>query len=212
MVTAPRRRSELPVVPPCLDPRAVPTSAVVYHKNQSASIAVTQALHGIEILVDEKHLRRATGILLVNLDERVDTALIVGLGEIPVEVILPEHTRITFVRKYKGISEKLVINVISRCAGACVTCATATGSPSATSRSAESWCGAPRASCHPDGTVTHYIVVLDEGGVVALLLIGFVGCEKKNGDAIVIGKDYVAVVKEGEGSRMSGRPITTNGS
>ena len=36
------------------------------------------------------------------------------------------------------------------------------------------------------------------GYVVALLLIGFVGCEKKNGDAIVIGKDYVAAVKKGE--------------
>jgi hypothetical protein len=34
--------------------------------------------------------------------------------------------------------------------------------------------------------------------VVALLLMGLVGCEKKSGDAIVIGKDYVAAVKEGE--------------
>jgi hypothetical protein len=32
------------------------------------------------------------------------------------------------------------------------------------------------------------------GCVVALL----VGCEKKSGDAIAIGKDYVAAVKEGE--------------
>jgi hypothetical protein len=36
------------------------------------------------------------------------------------------------------------------------------------------------------------------GCVVALLLMGLVGCEKKNGDAIVIGKDYVAAVKQGE--------------
>jgi hypothetical protein len=36
------------------------------------------------------------------------------------------------------------------------------------------------------------------GCVVALLLRGLVGCEKKNDDAIVIGKDYVAAVKEGE--------------
>jgi hypothetical protein len=36
------------------------------------------------------------------------------------------------------------------------------------------------------------------GCVVALLLIGFLGCEKKSGDAIVIGKDYVAASKEGE--------------
>ena len=28
--------------------------------------------------------------------------------------------------------------------------------------------------------------------------MGLVGCEKKNDDAIVIGKDYVAAVKEGE--------------
>ena len=34
--------------------------------------------------------------------------------------------------------------------------------------------------------------------VVALLTIGFVGCEKKSGEAIVIGKDYVAAAKEGE--------------
>jgi hypothetical protein len=87
-------------------------------------IAVAQALHDIEIVVYEKHLRRATCILLVNLDERVDTALIIGLGEIPVEVILPEDTRITFVREYKGIGEQLVVN---------------------------------------DWTVTHHIVVLDEG-------------------------------------------------
>src|SRR5437870_13755737 len=35
--------------------------------------------------------------------------------------------------------------------------------------------------------------------VVALfLMISLIGCEKKNGDAIVIGKDYVAAVKQGE--------------
>ena len=37
------------------------------------------------------------------------------------------------------------------------------------------------------------------GCLVALLLItGLCGCEKKNGDAIVIGKDYVAAVNQGE--------------
>ena len=36
------------------------------------------------------------------------------------------------------------------------------------------------------------------GCVVATLLMGLVGCEKKSGDAVVIGKDYVAAVKEGE--------------
>jgi len=34
--------------------------------------------------------------------------------------------------------------------------------------------------------------------VVVLLSMGLAGCEKKNGDAIVIGKDYVAAVKQGE--------------
>jgi hypothetical protein len=36
------------------------------------------------------------------------------------------------------------------------------------------------------------------GCVVATLLMGLVGCEKKNGDAIVIGKHHVAAVKQGE--------------
>jgi hypothetical protein len=36
------------------------------------------------------------------------------------------------------------------------------------------------------------------GFVVALLLIGLCGCEKKSGDAVVIGKDYVAAAKQGE--------------
>jgi hypothetical protein len=36
------------------------------------------------------------------------------------------------------------------------------------------------------------------GCVVALLLMGLVGCEKKSGEAVVIGKDYVAAVKEDE--------------
>jgi hypothetical protein len=34
--------------------------------------------------------------------------------------------------------------------------------------------------------------------VALLLIIGLCGCEKKSGDAIVIGKDYVAAVKQGE--------------
>lgn len=36
------------------------------------------------------------------------------------------------------------------------------------------------------------------GCAVALLLMSLVGCERKNGNAIVIGKDYVAAVKQGE--------------
>jgi hypothetical protein len=36
------------------------------------------------------------------------------------------------------------------------------------------------------------------GCIVAVLLIGLVGCEKNSGDAIVIGKDYVMAAKQGE--------------
>jgi hypothetical protein len=36
------------------------------------------------------------------------------------------------------------------------------------------------------------------GYMAALLFMGVAGCEKKNGDAIVIGKDYVAAVKQGQ--------------
>jgi len=49
--------------------------------------------------------------------------------------------------------------------------------------------------------------------VVALLLTtGMGGCEKKSGDAVVIGKDYVAAVKQGEEIKDERRPITNNGS
>jgi len=34
--------------------------------------------------------------------------------------------------------------------------------------------------------------------VAMFVVIGVAGCEKKNGEAVVIGKDYVAAVKEGE--------------
>lgn len=34
--------------------------------------------------------------------------------------------------------------------------------------------------------------------VAFFLMISLIGCEKRNGDAIVIGKDYVAAVKQGE--------------
>jgi hypothetical protein len=36
------------------------------------------------------------------------------------------------------------------------------------------------------------------GCAVALLLKSLVGCEKQSADAVVIGKEYVAAVKEGE--------------
>ena len=34
--------------------------------------------------------------------------------------------------------------------------------------------------------------------VAAFLIIAGTGCEKKSGEAVVIGKDYVAAVKEGD--------------
>lgn len=38
--------------------------------------------------------------------------------------------------------------------------------------------------------------------IIALLLMtGLSGCEKKSGDAVVIGKDYVAAVKQGEDTK-----------
>jgi hypothetical protein len=40
--------------------------------------------------------------------------------------------------------------------------------------------------------------LIASGCVVALLMMGLVGCEKRSGDAIVIGKDHVEAVKQGE--------------
>jgi hypothetical protein len=34
--------------------------------------------------------------------------------------------------------------------------------------------------------------------IAALLRIGVTGCEEKSGEAVVIGKDYVAAVNDGE--------------
>ena len=57
-------------------------------------IAAAQALHEVQVIVHEKHLRRPTCVLFVNFDERVDAALIVRLSEVPVKVILPEDSLI----------------------------------------------------------------------------------------------------------------------
>jgi hypothetical protein len=38
------------------------------------------ALHDVEIVVREQHLRWAGSILFVNFDERVDAALVIRLG------------------------------------------------------------------------------------------------------------------------------------
>jgi hypothetical protein len=49
--------------------------------------------------------------------------------------------------------------------------------------------------------------------VVALLLMaGLGGCEKRNGEAIVIGKDYVAATKQDEEIKDERRLVTNNGS
>ena len=53
------------------------------------------------------------------------------------------------------------------------------------------------------------------GYVVALLFICLVACEKKSGNALVIGKDYVAAVKQGEEIKISAgnqsRPMDRKG-
>ena len=68
-------------------------------------LAVLQALHDVEIVIDEKHLRLSGGILFVDLDERVDAALITRLRQVPVEIILPKDARITFVREDERVRQ-----------------------------------------------------------------------------------------------------------
>src|SRR5581483_674196 len=79
-------------------------------KYQPALIAFSRALHDVEIVVHEKDLSRAAGILLVNFDESINPALIVGLRQVPVEVVLPEYTRIAFVRENESVCQQLVID------------------------------------------------------------------------------------------------------
>src|SRR5207247_1819371 len=67
-------------------------------------------LHDVEIVVDEEYLCRAGSILLVNFDERVNAAFIVRLGKAPVEVILPEDARVTFVREDESVRQQFVID------------------------------------------------------------------------------------------------------
>ena len=66
-------------------------------------VSVARALHDVEVIVYKENLRRASSILLVNFDKRVNAALIVRLCEVPVKIILPENTWITFVCKDKCI-------------------------------------------------------------------------------------------------------------
>jgi hypothetical protein len=107
---APRCGNELRIVPPRWDPCAVPSAAVIQDKDQSALVTVAWALHEVEVVVHEKHLCWASSVLFMNFDERVDAALIVWLGKVPVEVILPKNARITFVCEDEGVCQELVVN------------------------------------------------------------------------------------------------------
>src|SRR4249919_3280493 len=55
------------VTPSRLNPRAIPCAAVVQNKHQAASIVSSRTLHDVEIVICEQNLRRAGGVLFVNL-------------------------------------------------------------------------------------------------------------------------------------------------
>ena len=95
----PRYGDQLPVVPLCLDPCAVPTATVVQDKYESRLIAFAGALHDVKIIIHGEHFCRAGSVLFVDFDERIDSVLISRLGQVPVKVILPEDAWITFVRE-----------------------------------------------------------------------------------------------------------------
>jgi hypothetical protein len=67
-------------------------------------------LHDVKVVIYEKDLRRTASVLFVNFDEGVDAARVVWLSEVPVEVILPEETRITFVRQNESVRQQLVVD------------------------------------------------------------------------------------------------------
>src|SRR5205823_2946294 len=75
-----------------------------------ALFSIAWALHDVEIVVHKENLRRASSIFFVNFDERVNAALIVRLGEVPVKIILPENTWITLMRKDECVRQELVVN------------------------------------------------------------------------------------------------------
>ena len=79
-------------------------------KYQSALIACARALHDVEIVIHEEHFRRADGVLFVNFHKRVDAALIFRLRQVPIEVILPEDTRITFMSEDERVRQQLIVN------------------------------------------------------------------------------------------------------
>jgi len=95
-MAAPRCGNQARVIPTRLNPRAVPTAAVIQRQNKSALIACARALHDVQVVICEQNLRRANGILFVDFSECVDAAMVIRLGEVPVEVILPENAWITF--------------------------------------------------------------------------------------------------------------------
>src|SRR5437667_8132964 len=63
IASPPRRRNESCVIPPRLNPRAVPSGAVVQDKDQSTFVIGAWTLHYVEIVVHEEHLRRTSGVL-----------------------------------------------------------------------------------------------------------------------------------------------------
>ena len=73
-------------------------------------IAGAQALHDVKVVIHIEDLCWPSSILFVNLDEPIDTTLIVRLRQVPIEVILPEHTGITFVREDEGVCQQFVVN------------------------------------------------------------------------------------------------------
>ena len=73
-------------------------------------VACARALHDVEVVIREQDLRWAGCVLFMNFNKRVNAVSIVRLGQVPVEVILPEDARIAFVRKDEGVRKHLVVN------------------------------------------------------------------------------------------------------
>src|SRR5438270_3605997 len=66
IASAPCSRNKSCVIPPRLNPRAVPSGAVVRDKDQSTFVIDAWTLHYVEIVVHEEHLRRTSRVLFVN--------------------------------------------------------------------------------------------------------------------------------------------------
>src|SRR4029079_12051664 len=64
----------------------------------------------VEVVIRKQNLRWASGMLFMHFDEGVKAALSARLREIPIEIILPENARITFVGEYKRVCQQLVVD------------------------------------------------------------------------------------------------------